>query len=426
MSSRRRLLAALPVALLAALPATGLAGPSEPGDKGPMSAAAVALVAGNRAFACDLFKVLAAKPGNLFFSPHSVTSALAMTRAGAMGETAKQMDAVLHLPSQASSAYRELVTALTTVRDLDEYTNEGRTKVPAYALSIANGLFTQKGWTFLDPFRKTVADDFHAEFRELEFANGPAAREEINHWVEDKTKGRIKDIVPAGLPTSDTRMVLANAIHFKAQWEKAFSESLTADGPFTVAVGREATARRMKRQDHLAYAKTPTAQLLELPYRGGDTSMVVILPDAKDGIDALIGSLSGEALGTWIGSLERKLVALELPRFTFTSTADLAAPLVGLGMKAAFGPSTADFAGITPEKPLFIGAVLHKAFVAVDEKGTEAAAATVVIMRAGAARPRPEDPIPFVVDHPFLFLIRHTATGEILFLGRVHDPTAGS
>ena len=424
MSPSACLVAALHVALLLGALVARSARSDEPGSHRAGPTPEAGLVAGNRTFACDLLRLVAAKPGNAFFSPHSITSALALARAGAAGETATQMDAVLHLPPQAPAAYRALVTALTTIPEIEEYSEKGPQKTPAYGLSIANGLFVRKGFALVEAFRATVADDFKAELRELDFAKGSEARDAINGWVAQKTKDRIKDIVPAGLPPSDTRLLLANAIHFKAQWAEPFPESATADGPFTVSPGKDVVAKRMKRRDRMAYAETPTAQWLEILYRGGDTSMIVILPKSKDGIDGLVTSLTGDAVATAVATLATQRVALELPKFSFTATLDVAVPLKALGMTAAFEPTKADFSGIAADK-LFVGAVLHKAFVAVDEKGTEAAAATVVRMTLSAA-PAENAPIPFVVDHPFLFLIRHRVTGEILFVGRVQDPTAGS
>jgi serpin B len=327
---------------------------------------------------------------------------------------------VLRLPADAPAAYRALVAGLSEVPTAR--VGEGE-KVPAYALSVANAIFSQKGWAFEDAFRRTVAADFAAGFEELDFKAAAAARDRINAWVAEKTKDRIKDIVPAGMPTPDTRMVLANAIHFKAAWREAFREGATADGPFEAAAGKSVTARFMKATESLAYAETDEAQVVEIPYLAGATSMVVVLPRKRDGLKALVAGLSGEAIDRWVAALARRKVALEFPKFTFTTFLDLTRTLPDLGMKDAFDAAKADFSGICAGEPLFIGAVLHKAFVAVDEKGTEAAAATIVGMRAGAA-PRPVEPTPFKADHPFLFLVRHAATGEILFLGQVGDPTA--
>ena len=386
----RPLAALLPVALLLGVLAAPSALPDDAVGEQAKPSGEAFLVSGSRDFACELARRLATKPENFFFSPYSISSALGMARAGAAGATAKQMDAVLHLPPDATASARALGNDLAAIREMEQYGKDGPTKVPAYVLSVANGLFSQQGWTFLEGFRRSVAKDFHAEFHELDFARGEEARKAINGWVEDNTQHRIKDIVPPGLPTADTRLVLANAIYFKGAWANEFSVESTVDGPFTVAAGKDVTARRMKRHAHLSYAETPAAQWLELPYRGDEISMVVILPRAKDGVDAIVAGLEGEELGRALTSLRRRLVALELPKFSFTSQVELVRTLTALGMTDAFGPQAADFTRITAEKPLYIGAVLHKAFVAVDEQGTEAAAATVVMAPTGAARPRPE------------------------------------
>jgi serpin B len=379
-------------------------------------------------FTADLLKRVAAEGDNLFVSPYSIATALAMTRAGANGETAKQIDAVFHLPADAAAGFRELTAALANVPTEKQWRGQDnpREAEPVYALSIANGLFVQKGFPIRDAFRGTLATDYAAEFRDLDFRGDAAgARKTINGWVEEKTKQRIKDIVPEGLPTPDTKMALANAIWFKAQWAEAFREPATEDGPFTVSASKSVTAKRMSRVDSMAYLETGDAQAVEIPYRGGATSMIVVLPRAKDGLDALVKGLTPERLAALQPGKSWKRVLLKLPKFEFTTPLDVKSTLSAMGMPLAFDEKRADFSGISDAEPLVIGSVLHKAFVAVDENGTEAAAATVVLMVPTSAAPGPRDePVPFVVDHPFLFLIRHNATGVILFAGRVVDPTA--
>jgi serpin B len=414
-----RRVALLPLAVVAASPL------AHAGAEAPAEAARAAAV-GVNAFTADVLRTTAASGGNSFLSPYSISVAMAMARAGARGATAAEMDAALHLPPDGPAAFRALVAALRDVPMTTEHVaGDGgrveRTTSPAYALSVANGLFSQRGWAFEPAYRSTIGADYGAELAEVDFKDGEAARKTINDWVAQKTKDRIKDIVPAGLPTPDTRMALANAIHFKASWAEPFPERMTADKPFTVAAGKEVQAKTMSITRSMAYGEHVDAQVLEISYRDRATSMVVVLPRAKDGLDALVAGLTPQRLESLLGTLAHRKVALELPKFSFTTAFDAAGALGALGIKAAFSP-TADFSGITRSQPLFIGPVLHKAFVAVDEKGTEAAAATVVMMRAGSA-PRPDEPTPFVVDHPFLFVIRHVPTGTILFAGRVVDPT---
>ena len=405
-------------ALLLALPAAVSAAP-EPAD-GPSP-----LAEGTTAFACDLFHAVGAGGGNLFLSPWSVSSALAMARAGANGSTAAQIDTALHLPKDASAAYRMVVTRLEAPNVVRGEGPDGKiAAAPAFELNVANGVFAQAGLAFEPAFRKTVSSDFHAEFRDLDFTKGPESRKAINDWAEKQTKGRIKDLMPPGLPTPETRMVLANAIHFIAAWEVPFPDSETAEKPFTVAAGTAVQARLMRRAGRLRYGETADAQVVEILYRNGETSMLVVLPKAKDGLPAVEKALSGPALAAWVGALERRRVELELPKFSFSSQVGLAEALAKMGMADAFDAAKADFTGIAREKPLFLGAVLHKAFVAVDEKGTEAAAATAALLQA-TSMPRPEEPARFVADHPFLFFLVHRGTGVVLFVGRVDDPTKG-
>jgi serpin B len=379
------------------------------------------------AFAADLLRHAAAREGNFLASPHSIAVALAMARVGARGETARQMDAVLHLPAQseANRAFRELTDALAK--------NEGRRRpgrkadsdeAPAYELSIANGLFVQKGWSIESAFRATVANDYAAEFRDLDFLDTKGARDAINGWVDEKTNHRIRDIVPADLPRPDTRLVLANAIHFKAAWMEQFREAATADAPFAVAPGRDVTARMMALTHSFRRHDTADAQIVELPYRDGATALVVVLPKARDGLDALVAGLTPERIAEWTAEGKPALLALRFPKFTFTTSFEATELLMKLGMTDACDPTAADFSAIAPPQRdrLFIGQVLHKAWIELDEHGTEAAAATVVMMRTGSARA--DEPTPFVVDHPFLFFIRHRASGALLFAGRVDDPTA--
>jgi len=384
--------------------------------------AAAALADSITGFACDLFRAVASPSANLILSPYSIASAFAMARAGAAGETARQMDAVLRLPTNSPQAYRLLMHALSAIRSAAAVGDDGQEALPA-SIAVANGLFSQQGWSFRPAFRQTVADDFGGEFAEVDFGSEDA-RTTINRWVESKTRHRILDLIPAGLLERTTRMVLASAIHFKASWAAAFLPESTAEAPFFVTPARTVRAPRMRRTGSYRYAEATGVQVVALPYLGRDTSMWVVLPREKDGLDTVVESLSREKLHAWAGAMRERPIALELPRFTFTFQLDLVGALKQLGMTAAF-ESTADFTGLSTEKPLFISAALHKAYVAVDEKGTEAAAATsVVVQKSESVSMLPEKPVPFVADHPFLFLIRHQPTGEILFLGQVVDPTS--
>ena len=244
----------------------------------------------------------------------------------------------------------------------------------------------------------------------------------INQWVEDQTKEKIKNIVPEGLPTPDTRLVLGNAIYFKASWAEQFKAKWTRTEPFTMSKGKTLDVSMMHLEKKYRYAATDDAQIVEIPYRGGVTSMVVVLPKKKDGLAAIEATLSSTLVDSWQRRLRSRLVQLKLPRFEFTSSFDLTTKLPAMGMADAFDGTRADFSAMTTEQRLFIGAVLHKSFVAVDESGTEAAAATIVLMELGSAMPR-DKPVPFIADHPFLFFIQHVKSGCVMFAGRVTKPT---
>lgn len=373
-------------------------------------------------FSVALYGQLRARPGNLFFSPYSLSAALAMTREGARGETAAELDRALAYPRALTAAQRDLALALRP-REVEEWDDAGESRrVPAYELNVANTLWGQEGLAFLPGFTALLEQHYAAPLQRIDFTRAAEARQRINAWVEEQTRQRIKDIVPEGLPTPDTRLALANAIHFKAAWDEPFQEQRTSDAPFHAA-GGAVTARLMRRDSHFLYAEDDAVQVVALPYKGHDTSMLVVLPRRRDGLAAVEGALTAERLAGWIGGLTRVRVDVQLPKFEVTHSFDAVPSLGGLGVRRAFDATQADFSGMLAAEPLFIGAVLHKAFVAVDEKGTEAAAATVVIMRFGSAM-NPEQPVAFVADHPFLFMIRHEPTGAVLFMGRLLDPAA--
>jgi serpin B len=403
-----RVLALLPLLLAVAAPPAHADKPSPPANPTPGWIAA---------FADALYGELRREPGNVFFSPFSVHAALSMTREGAAGETAKEMDAALRLPQGgAGDGYLRLATALTP-----RTVEHGPRSEPAYELSVANALWAQQGFALDEGFVGRVRDAYRAPVTPVDFAVPVKAREVVNAWVAKETRGKIPTILPEGQPPTDTRLILTNAVYFKAQWMEPFSEQATKPDAFHRLDGTTVEVPMMRKTDHFAYGETPGAQVLELPYVMRDLSMFVVLPKERAGLPALEESapLSG-AVG---GEMRHAKVAVTLPKFTFTWGADLSKTLRTLGMRRAFDADAADFSRMTAEEPLFIGIVLHKAFVAVDEKGTEAAAVTAVAMRAGSAM-RPSPPIEFRADHPFQFLIVHRATGTILFAGRVVDPTS--
>ena len=370
------------------------------------------------AFARDFYGRVASGDGNLFFSPYSVHAAMLLTREGAAGETAAEMDRVLRLQGfGAANGYRGLVDAMAPPTVLDGFGKE-RKKAPAYTLDIANALWGHKGFGFEQPFLARLAKVYGAPLARVDFEQPAVARKAINDWVEQATREKIQDIVPEGLPTPDTRLVLANAIYMKAQWQDPFQERNTKDADFTRPDGSTAETKLMHRRGRYRYAEVDGVKVLELPYRGGHLSMVVYLPKDHTGLKDVETKLREGRLD---GRRDPQMVDVKLPRWRVTSQLDITKTLAGMGMPLAFHPTKADFSRMTTEQKLFVGLVLHKAFVDVDENGTEAAAATVVMMKLGAA-PMPQEPKTFHADHPFVYEIRHTRTGAILFAGRVTKP----
>jgi serpin B len=366
------------------------------------------------AFGADLYRLLAARQGNVFFSPYSISEALALLSAGASGKTQQEMLQALHW-TQPSGGMAAAFAAQDL--ELDRPAQDGS------VLSVANGLWYQAGGPPLDAFRDVAQKQYRARVQPVDFIGSSAAvRPEINEWVEKKTLGKIADLFPEGTITRDTRLVLANAIYFKGRWKKRFDEGDTAARPFFTDRESSVQAPTMETSAHLRMAAADDLGLLELPYEGGDLSMVILLPGTRDGLAALEQRLGPDSLALWLASLDSariRNVQVRLPRFKLAYAAELTKPLQQLGMTAAFSPGAADFSGIDGRRDLRVSAILHKACVEVNEEGTVAAAATGVTMEAFAVEMSER----FFVDHPFLFLIRDTRTGSLLFLGRVADPT---
>lgn len=388
-----------------------------PAEPTPAPETVDAAVAGSiNAFAVDLYRELSAQKGDLFVSPASISIAFAMTHAGARGETAAELARVFHFGDDAQALQRGYAGALA----------RWSSARAGLELAVANRLFGDKTVKFEQPFLDTVAAQFAAPLDRLDFKTAAEpARATINAWVEKQTREKIKDLLPPGGVDPSTRLVLVNAVYFKAQWEEPFFEHATKDAPFFGASGKR-TVKMMTRtgQFRLATAADAKLRVLELPYDGGEYAMAIILPDAKDGLPAVEKALSADALQKWLTGASHQRVELKLPRFKIEPGEGLRlSKLLGkLGLVTAFTPGKADFTGMAPaSEQIVISEAFHKAFVAVDEKGTEAAAATAVSMRAGAAPPT-DKPIEFTADHPFLFLVRDVKSGAILFLGRLSDP----
>jgi len=380
------------------------------------------LVHGNNQFAFDLYSILAQQPGNKFFSPYSISSALAMTYAGARGNTAREMVQTLHwtLPDERLHvAFADVIQQL--------HGNSGK---KPYQLRVANALWLERDLTLRPEFQRLTKTQYQAGLELLNFKLNPeAGRATINRWVENKTNNKIRDLLQPGSIRSDTRVVLTNAIYFRSDWLRPFPKATTAAEDWFIEPQKPAgRTPMMHRVDHFSYSETEGLQILHLPYCSEEMSMIVILPRRIDGLAQLEKHLSENTLATELTQARQVLVDVTLPKFKMTEEFQLASTLSQMGMGQVFRDD-ADFSGMIAksEKSIKIDEVIHKAYVELDEKGAEAAAATAVVAMPTAiagphARAADPPPIPFKADHPFVFVIRQNATGSILFIGRVHDP----
>ena len=375
------------------------------------------LVKGNSAFAFTLYQQLKKdNTGNLFYSPYSISTALGMTYAGAVGDTEKQMGSALHftLPQgQLHPAFNQLALDLASRGQNAQGTN-GK----SFALNIANALWGQQDFTIQSAFLKILAQNYGTGMNLLDFKNSPEpSRVTINNWVSDQTNNRIKDLLPQGSITPATRFVLTNAIYFDAAWQNPFAKESTSNGNFNLLNSSTVSVPMMNHEGSYSYVKGSGYQAVELPYSGNEVAMDIIVPDAGQ-FNTFESGMTADSISGIIGSLKSSFMVLALPKFQFDSSFSLKQALSALGMPVAF-TDKADFSGITGQPNLIISDVVHKAFVAVDEEGTEAAAATGVIM-VGAAMPANS----LTVDRPFVFLIRDIQTGAIIFIGRVLNPAS--
>ncbi|MBW2700396.1 MAG: serpin family protein [Deltaproteobacteria bacterium] len=376
------------------------------------------LVDGNSRFALDMYALLAEGDENVFFSPYSISVALAMTWGGARNDTEAEIAGALHF----NLPQADLHPALNYV-DLELSSRgegaEGADEEP-FRLNVVNSIWGQVGHPFLDDFLDVLAVNYGAGLRLMDFTYDPdACGEVINDWVEEKTEDRIQDLIPPGTLSDMTRLVLVNAIYFNAAWNTPFEEEYTLDAAFTTLAGAEVQVPTMHQDSDFPYTTDEEVQVVELPYDGEELSMVIMLP-AQGQFSAFESSMSLERINGLLDDLQPALVNLSLPRWTFTTPSmKLAQILSDLGMPGAFA-GDADFSGMDGQIFLYIGEVIHKAFIAVNEAGTEAAAATAVVMCGNAA---PPEPVTFTADRPFIYMIRDIPTGSILFMGRVTDPS---
>lgn len=377
-----------------------------------------ALVAGNSAFALDLFQQLRKESGNIFYSPYSISTALAMTWAGAKGETERAIADTMHF----DLGQDRLHPALNWLDQELESRGQGAQGADGkgFRLRVVNALWGQIGYPFEAPFLDTLALNYGAGMRVVDFAQRrQEAVDLINGWVSDQTEGKIEELVPVAAITPETVLVLTNAIYFNAAWRTPFEPTATTEGPFERADGTEVTVPLMRGLLEMPYAEGDGYQAVAMPYDGDELSMVIILPE-EGTLDAFEASLDAAKVDSIVGAMSAHQVDTTMPRFKFEYTLSLKDALGKMGMEIAFTRGAADFTGINASGQPYIQDVIHKAFVGVNEAGTEAAAATAVIVGDGSVPP----PASLALVNPFLFLIRDNATGSILFVGRVADPSA--
>src|SRR5262245_51935578 len=382
----------------------------------------------------ELHRQLATGDKNLCISPYSVNSAWAMTFAGADGETRTEMARVLHfsdggdVPASFSALQHALEQMSAKTAEIAKESKKFGGPSEPITLNIANRLFAKKGYPFRDAFLSLVKQYFGGGFEPLDFAADPAAAtQRINKWVADQTRDRIRDLIPAGALDKKTRLVLANALYLKAPWANEFSQNATQSEPFFVR-GAPVDVPMMRKTSNFGYARREGFTVVSLPYAGNDLQFVVLLPDDINGLRELESKLSADVLAG-CAKLQKRDVNLHLPKFKLEPpTITLAKQFEALGMKTAFDQpkGSANFDKIAPRTPdeyLYISQIFHKTFIAVDEKGTEAAAATAVaMMTLSAPESPPPPPIEVKVDRPFIYAIQHVPSGVCLFLGRVTDP----
>ena len=405
-------------------PVTALRSAKERAAPTAADADLAALARGNTTFAFDLYEALREDGGNLFYSPYSISLALAMTYAGARGDTESQMADTLHfdLPQDSLHPTFNALDLEIASRGKDDQDEDAG----GFTLRIANAVWGQHDYQFQKMFIDLLAENYGAGVRPANFSEAPEeSRVTINDWIADQTEDKITDLIPKGVINPLTRMVLTNAIYFKAAWASPFEERYTSEGPFSLLDGSEIFVPMMQKTAFFGYAGEDRYQVVDLPYFGQELSMTILLPDEgrfREFEDALDATLLERVLG----DAERQYVTLVMPKFEFESQFELAETLKQMGMSNAFDRGKSDFSSMDgnscfagDEPCLFIREVIHQAFVSVDEQGTEAAAATGVVVQLESEKP---DPVLVAIDRPFIFLIRDSDTGAILFLGRVLDP----
>jgi serpin B len=370
-----------------------------------------AVVSANNQFAFDLYSQFKeeSKDENIFFSPYSISVALTITYEGARGQTAKEMLSVLHIPEAPNLRRSNFAKIINEINKPDK----------KYKLSTANALWAQKGYKFLEAYTNTIEKYYGGRVTNLDFVKeGEKSRQTINRWVEEQTYNKIRDLIPKGFLTEATILVLTNAIYFNGTWGLQFDPKDTRDENFTTITGQIVKVPMMRligEDTEFNYAETDEIQILEMPYEGEDLSMLIILPK-ENNLEDVEESITPEKLSKWKDMLKKQRVDIYIPKFKFETKYFMAKTLAKMGMPTAFTES-ADFSGMDETKKLYIQDVIHQAFVEVNEKGTESAGTTAVIMEGEHITPV------FRADRPFIFIIQQKDTGNILFLGRVSDPS---
>jgi serpin B len=370
------------------------------------------------AFNADLYAQLKKKTGNLIYSPASIESALAMTEAGARNATATEMTKVLHLPSDSNLAASQFSALLASWAQTD---------ASGPILTVTDRLWVQKDYALLPDYVTLTHDKYFAPIDQLDFRQAATSAQTINAWVSQSTHGKITDLISPASITDATRLVLTNAVYFKGKWSEPFEKFATQNGTFTTDDSAHVTVPLMNHlYDARNYADAGNAQVLDLPYQGTaarEMVMTIVLPKTGTPLSTIENALTAKQLDSWISKETGSRVQVALPKFRAEQSISLADTLAAMGMPTAFS-AKADFSGISTSKDgLQISDVVHKAYVDVDESGTEAAAATAVTAVAGAAMQQESSPIAFRADHPFLFFLRDKTSGAILFAGRVSDPS---
>ncbi|MBC7326694.1 serpin family protein [bacterium] len=372
-----------------------------------------AIVQANNRFALELYRFYSQKYSgeNILFSPLSLSSAFAMLQEGAKGKTAEEISDVFHFPADRETQRKGFQEVYSSLNKPDRESK----------LSIANALWAQKSFPILSDYLETIREYYGGEATNLDFRADPeSSRRTINKWVEDRTNNKIKDLLPRGAINTTTRLVLTNAIYFKGFWLFPFDKNLTKEDDFKVGPDKKVKVKMMAHSKALSfpYAESDDFQMLELPYEGRDISMILLLPK-NISLEQLEKRLNYENLNKWMGMLGIKEVKVYLPRFKLERKYSMVEDFKKLGMPSVFDAGKADFSGITGKRDLYVTGVVHKAYVDVNEEGTEAAAATGIVLGKTAIATT----YIFRADHPFIFFILEKTTGSILFIGRVYNPS---